>query len=529
MWQLGPVFLLAAGAVLGIAQTAGEATLRRHPDNHRCFLYRGRPIVLLTATEHYGAVLNGRFDYRPYLDELARNDLNLSRLFTFYRETEDSIPPLGYANTLAPEPGREVMPWIRTGPGNAKDAGLKFDLDQWNPAYFTRLKDFLKAAAERGVIVEIVLFCNPYRDQLWSWFPMHPGNNVNRVGGGISEVGQVMELHDPTIVERQTAFVRKIVEEVNEFDNIYFEICNETSARGSSRPVAARQDSWHLALSKVVREAEQKLPKKHLIAVNAHQRLPVSETRGLAYTETGDAPYIEPPEFDIINYHYISRKTPGKGLDVLEGAGTRFGNIFGFMERRRHVKKPVVFDENYSGIIRGAVDEWDRNRMEAWETILSGAAGFDHLDWSFTPDDPAGSGKTPLPDGRRLDARKFRDQLGVLARLWRECGPDQMKPNPELIAAVPNQTLAVASSRADGGIHVVYVGDSRLTNAGFGDPIRGGLALRLPAGTYDVRMLASGATEWGPLEAVKVDRGETHVRLPEFRKDCAVTVRARRP
>ena len=34
--------------------------------------------------------------------------------------------------------------------------------------------------------------------------------------------------------------------------------------------------------------------------------------------------------------------------------------------------KPLVFDENYSGIIHGAPDEWDRNRMEAWETILSG-------------------------------------------------------------------------------------------------------------------------------------------------------------
>ncbi len=31
-------------------------------------LYKGKPIVLITATEHYGAVLNGQFDYVPYLD-----------------------------------------------------------------------------------------------------------------------------------------------------------------------------------------------------------------------------------------------------------------------------------------------------------------------------------------------------------------------------------------------------------------------------------------------------------------------------
>src|SRR5688500_9267769 len=182
----------------GLSQdVTSSATFRRHPSNPRSFLYKGKPIVLITATEHYGAVLNGQFDYVPYLDELARNGLNLSRTFTFYREREDSIPPLSYTNTLAPRPGKEVMPWRRTGPGNANDGGMKFDLDQWNPAYFARMKAFLRAAAARDVIVELVLFCNPYRPSIWSWFPLHPDNNVNGVGGKIAEIGQFMEMHDP--------------------------------------------------------------------------------------------------------------------------------------------------------------------------------------------------------------------------------------------------------------------------------------------------------------------------------------------
>ena len=230
------LYLLLSNA-LG-QNTQNEATFRRHPSNPRCFLYKGKPIVLITATEHYGAVLNGQFDYVPYLDELARNRLNLSRTFTFYREVEDSIPPLGYTNTLAPRPGQEVMPWKRSGPGKANDGGMKFDLDQWNPAYFTRMKAFLKAAAARDIIVEIVFFCNPYRPSIWSWFPLHPDNNVNGAGGNIAEVGEFMEIHDPRIFERQSGFVRKIVQELNEFDNIYFEICNETSARNSDPDIA---------------------------------------------------------------------------------------------------------------------------------------------------------------------------------------------------------------------------------------------------------------------------------------------------
>ena len=528
MWKT--ILMCWLCSVVGQATAAADsgATFRRHPHNPGCFLYKGKPIVLVTATEHYGAVLNGQFNYIPYLDELTRNGLNLSRIFTFYRELEDSIPPLGYTNTLAPRPGQEVMPWKRTGPGRARDGGLKFDLDHWNPSYFARLKDFLTSAANRAIIVEIVLFCNPYRDSMWSWFPLHHDNNVNGAGIGVSEVGHFMELHDPTIRERQAAVVRKIVEEVNGFDNIYFEICNEPSARNNSRDIALRQDAWQLELLQIIRKTEANLPNKHLIAVNAHQRLPVREERGLRYTETGDASYLNSPAVDIINYHYISRKTPGPGLSVLETAGVRSGNILAFVQARRNAKMSIVFDENYSGIIHGAVDEWDRNRMEAWETILSGGAGFDHLDWSFTPDDPSGAGKAPIPDGRRLDARKFRDQLGRLTRLWAECGPDRMRPNPGSVSSVPNQTIAVASSREDGRIHVVYVADSRLKDGGFGDPLSGALTLRLPEGQYEVRMLPSGATEWTEPTRVSADRQQhLYLRLPEFQKDCAVALRAR--
>jgi hypothetical protein len=238
---------------------------------------------------------------------------------------------------------------------------------------------------------------------------------------------------------------------------------------------------------------------------------------------------LNEPLVDVLNYHYISRKTPGKGIAALETAGIRFGNIFSFMEARRHLTKPIIFDENYSGVIHGAADEWDRNRLEAWETILSGAAGFDHLDWSFIPEDPTGSGRSAIPDGRRLDARKFREQLGVLARLWKECGPDQMRPNSKLVSSVPNQTLAVASSRQDGRLHVIYVADSRLKDGGFGESVRGSIGLRLGPGEYEVRMLPSGATEWGLAKPLRVDREETLLPLPEFQKDCAVILRASRP
>ena len=42
--------------------TVSAEPLALHPDNPHYFLYRGKPAVLVTSGEHYGAVLNRDFD-----------------------------------------------------------------------------------------------------------------------------------------------------------------------------------------------------------------------------------------------------------------------------------------------------------------------------------------------------------------------------------------------------------------------------------------------------------------------------------
>jgi hypothetical protein len=237
---------LLCGATLPGRSAPAPAGFTRDSEHNNYFLFHGRPTVLIGATEHYGAVLNGEFDYIPYLNELERHGLNVSRLFTFYRELESSIKGLGYANTLAPRPGREVMPWKRTGPGEANDGGLKFDLEQWNEAYFGRMKDFIRQAGRRGVVVEIVLFCHPYSlTGQWSWFPFHRDNNINGVGRTINSVHQFLERYEERLFAFQAAFARKIAKELNPFDNIYFEICNETSAPGGAKDAGRRSGIAH--------------------------------------------------------------------------------------------------------------------------------------------------------------------------------------------------------------------------------------------------------------------------------------------
>ena len=89
------------------APSSASPALALHPDNPRYFLWRGKPTLLIGSGEHYGAVLNRRFDYRKYLDTLHRCGLNHTRVFTgLYVEDNAHLregPQAG--NTLDPDAG----------------------------------------------------------------------------------------------------------------------------------------------------------------------------------------------------------------------------------------------------------------------------------------------------------------------------------------------------------------------------------------------------------------------------------------
>src|SRR6187399_2920969 len=85
--------------------------IRLHPENLHYFLFGGRPTVLITSGEHYGAVLNADFDYKRYLDTLHQDRLNLTRIFSgSYREIPGNFAIAD--NTLAPVPGKFLAPWL---------------------------------------------------------------------------------------------------------------------------------------------------------------------------------------------------------------------------------------------------------------------------------------------------------------------------------------------------------------------------------------------------------------------------------
>ena len=118
---------------------------RLHPENPHYFLYRDRARVLITATEHYGAVINRNFDYARYLADAADKAATLSRCFLLFRELEGI--PLNPHSPCKPRPGEYVAPFARSDSWFAVDGYPKFDLDRWDDEYFARLHGFLAEAA----------------------------------------------------------------------------------------------------------------------------------------------------------------------------------------------------------------------------------------------------------------------------------------------------------------------------------------------------------------------------------------------
>jgi hypothetical protein len=180
MRYTGFAFHRRGGIVLG-------PPLDLYPDNPRFFRFRGEPTFLLTSAEHYGAVFNLDLD--------------------------------------APRPGRFLAPWARSGVPGYAYGGSRFDLDRIEPAYVERLRDFVRQAGLRGVIVELTLFTAMYTDTHWTTSPMHPDNNVNGVGR-VAHDG-VYRLDNDGLLPYQVALAQRLAAALVEFDNVFLELVNE--------------------------------------------------------------------------------------------------------------------------------------------------------------------------------------------------------------------------------------------------------------------------------------------------------------
>ncbi len=132
------------------------------------------------------------------------------------------------------------QPWQRTGPGTATDGGLKFDLTKFDQGYFDRLRARAAALNGAGIYAGVYLFTgewlNVYRCST-DGYPFTGANNINGIEDGYrsgsSGNGSVSMTAPNAITDRQDAYVRKVIDTLNDLPNVLWIVSEEASANST--------------------------------------------------------------------------------------------------------------------------------------------------------------------------------------------------------------------------------------------------------------------------------------------------------
>ncbi|HUT74592.1 MAG TPA: DUF6298 domain-containing protein [Armatimonadota bacterium] len=480
--------------------------IRVHPDNPRCFEFRGKPLALVTATEHYGAVMNRPFRFERYLADAAAKRMTLTRLFVLFRELQTPVNPY---STCKPESPDYVAPFARTGPGTALDGQPRFDLDRWETEFFARLHRFLSLASEYGIVVEVTLLSNTYAPNIWALNPLHHANNVN----GLEQVEwhDYLTMRHPKLLERQLAHVRKIVEETKRYDNVIYEICNEPGGGVEGRtekPSPDEINQWQMAIAQTIREAEADLPCKHLIAgQEAFTYEPFAQPCDRSFSEL---------DLDVVNIHPLPNTTcGGKSYDMGEfmSKQLKLRAFRDFCLATRDQPKPLNLDEDNVASQYKDFDAWTIHRKRAWTALLSGCH-YDYIDFSII-----NYCETGTPDSRR----HIRTWMRHLSEFIHTVDLPRARPLAGWLKDPPPHTLESVLA-VEGEDYCIYLADEReLGDDGAGKNVRGEITLRLPPGRYRASCYSPLTGMHSP--ATEVAGGEDlRLALPAFEHDVAVRI-----
>lgn len=469
--------------------TEKQDVIKLHPGNPNYFMYQGKPTILVTSGEHYGAVMNADFDYEKYLLTLKNAGLNYTRIFLGpYSEMGDNT--FGITNnTMNPKPESWVTPWVKESATN------KYDLTKWNESFFNRLKAFVSKASENGIVVEVTLFTSYYTNHQWSTSPFNPKNNVQ--GFDSISFKQVNTINNGQLIDVQEKYVRKVVQELNPFGNFFFEIQNEPWADNPqlvekiaetdtiTHPFAwqkvveiANSGSleWQKRIAQLITDEESQLPNKHMIAQN------ISNFRN--NIESPD------PNISIFNFHYAYPIAASSNL----GLGKVIGlDETGFMPHS---------DFHY--------------RSQAWKFMLAGGALYNNLDYSFTVGSEDGT--------HSIDAgtpgwgnSEFRNQLKIMKSFIESFKFIHMKPDNSILKVTKGNIAEFQVMAEAGDQYAIYLENGSLSE----------LTLQIPDGEYTVEWINTLTGTIDLRDNMTAINGSATLVCPEFTEDIAFRILAR--
>ena len=243
-----------------------QGTLRVHPDNPRYFTDDSGEAVYLTGSHTWanlqdiGLAGDPPFPYDEYLNFMQSYGHNFMRLWMFEHPERASWTDVHMLF--------DPLPWARTGPGLAADGLPKFDLDVWNEGYFERMRSRTIAAGERGIYVAVMLFqgwsLHKTKSEVGDPWPVHPFNAANNVNGvDVPYTAADDDVHpclhstlNAEALARQEDYVRKVIDTVNDLDNVLYEIINEGGAT-----------TWQIHMIDFIHATERGKPQQHPVGM----------------------------------------------------------------------------------------------------------------------------------------------------------------------------------------------------------------------------------------------------------------------
>jgi hypothetical protein len=320
-----------------------------------------------------------------------------------------------------------------------------------------------------------------YKEDLWNACPMNAANNVNGVGDCPSK--ELYTLKHRDLLDVQLAVTRKIISELRDFDNVYYEVCNEPYFGGVTI-------EWQHKIVDAIVETEAGFPAKHLISMNvANGRKKIENPH---------------PAVSIFNFHYC---VPPDTVAMNYGLGK-------------------VIGENETGF-RGRDDVL--YRTEGWDFLLAGGGLYNHLDYSFTPKHPAGTFRDyKSPGGGSVELRR---QLGILKRFLDSSNFVRMKPDKSVIRGVSPELTASALVEPGKAyaiyLHVPLPSKPKDLKAHLRDNIEATVALELPAGSYAAEWVNTTTGEIDKQETFRHTGGNKPLGSPRFSNDIALRLTRR--
>ncbi|MBN1124815.1 MAG: serine hydrolase [Sedimentisphaerales bacterium] len=252
--------------MIGQSITGAPGPLCTHPSNPRYFTDGSGKAVYLTGSHTWNNLLDmgptdppPAFNFNQYLDWMQDYHHNFIRLWTWEPGTWNTKNNRRDAvHYVCPSP------WLRTGPGNALDDKPKYDLTRFDPEYFGRLRQRVAEANRREIYVSIMLFegwAMQFSPGAWQGHPFHKDNNINGINGDSNGDDRGLEIHtlaDKKVLSLQQTYVRKVIDTLNDLNNVLYEISNENHPPSTA---------WQYHMIRFIKEVEISKPKQHPVGM----------------------------------------------------------------------------------------------------------------------------------------------------------------------------------------------------------------------------------------------------------------------